>query len=105
MSGLQIGGIVALAFGGSALAVGFAAGGVLLSRRDAIQDNCPAGVCNDEGFAAAEDVPLYNGLATGGVVIGAAAVISGAILLGVGSTATGESGTVRGQGTKLEVRW
>jgi hypothetical protein len=106
MSPLRIGGIVALALGGSALTVGLAAGGVLLSRKDTIVDNCPGGVCNDEGFAAAEDVPVYNVMATAGVSIGAAAIVSGAILLGV-DAATGDENepVVRAHATGLEVRW
>jgi hypothetical protein len=87
----RIGGWVALGLGAAGLATASGVGIVLLSKKDAIVDNCVEARCNEAGFAEAADVGTLDAVGTAAFVVGAAAAVLGVSLLIVDSSVNARS--------------
>jgi len=76
-----IGGWVAIGIGVVGLGVAGVSGAMILGKKDTLDDNCNGSVCNEEGFAEADDIPTLNVVGTVGFGVGVAALATGVILL------------------------
>ena len=73
--------IAALVVGGAGLLVGGIAGGIFVSRLDALKARCPAKRCAPADRAEAQSIGTLGNLSTAGLVVGGAGVATGAVLL------------------------
>jgi hypothetical protein len=80
-SGQRIAGWIILGFGAASLTAAAVVGGVLLSKKDVIDEHCVESACDAEGFAVAKDVGVLDVVGTSGLVVGVAAAAVGLVLL------------------------
>jgi hypothetical protein len=77
---------------------------VLLSKKDAIADNCVEARCNPAGFEEAEDVSTLDVVGTTAFVVGAVGTVLGVSLLIVDSTVSAKSDGRRAM-LSWDMRW
>jgi hypothetical protein len=78
---VRVAGYVVLAIGLASLAAGGITGGVAMSTKTGIDDNCVGTVCTEEGKDAADTTQAFGNASTATFVIGGAALATGIILL------------------------
>lgn len=92
--GLLYGGIAVGALGLAGLGAGIALGLYAARDRDDALSRCPAGACDDEGFATVERARTKAHGATAGFVVGGVALTAGVVMMVLGVDA-GASSTAR----------
>jgi len=79
-SASKVAGISLLASGGAGLAAALVLGGLVLDRKNIVEDHCIPG-CDDDAFAAADEGSRFSAAATGTFIGGLALSAAGAIVL------------------------
>ncbi|MBW2524564.1 MAG: hypothetical protein JRI23_10325 [Deltaproteobacteria bacterium] len=77
----HIAGWVTLGVGAAGMITALVATAVLLDKKEVVEANCEGSLCNDAGFAEAEDVPTLNWVGSVGFGVGVAGLAAGALLL------------------------
>jgi hypothetical protein len=76
-----VAGWVMLGVAGVGFGVAAVTGGFLLSKKDIIEEHCTDGVCDERGFAEAEDVPVLDIVGSAALALGVTASAVSLVLL------------------------